>query len=174
MIDTPLPEPDPCAELLRPAPAPPDDLFREALLRRTRRVLRRRLWVRRAGHAVALAACFAAGLFTGRLGNEPVPVPETRPAVQPHADAGPGPAPPPVVLEWQAADSNEPRADLYLRAGDRYLEEDADYQSALRCYRGALDAGSDRDLAIAPDDSWLLMVLKDARQKEKRHANRND
>jgi hypothetical protein len=171
MIDTPLPEPDPCEELLAPAPAPPAGRFREALLRRTRRVLRRRLWVRRAGVAATLAACFAAGLFTGRLGNEPVPVPETRPA--PQAQSEPAPAPPPVVVEWQAADSKEPRADLYRQAGDRYLEEDADYQSALRCYRGALDAGSDKDLAIAPDDSWLLMVLKDARQKEKRDANPN-
>src|SRR6266851_1490768 len=151
MTDTPVPEPDPCEELLRPDPSPvPNGPFREALLLRTRRVLRRRLWLKRAGHAAILAACFAAGLFTGRLGNEPVPVPENRPAAQVREDSDPATPPPPVVLEWQATDSKEPRAGLYRQAGDRYLEEDADYQSALRCYRGALDAGSDRDLAIAP------------------------
>jgi hypothetical protein len=117
-----------------------------------------------------LAACFAAGLFTGRLGNEPVPAPEKRLVV-----AGrPVPTPPsPLTLEWQALDSPQPRPDVYRSAGDRY-DEDGDYQSALRCYRGALDTGSDKDLAIAPEDSWLLMVLKDARQKEKRDANPND
>jgi hypothetical protein len=172
MIDTPLPEPDACEELLRRGSSPSDRLFREALLRRTRRVLRRRLWLRRAGVAAALAACFAAGLFTGRLGNEPVPVPETHPAPQAQAHSEPATAATAAVLEWQAVDSKEPRADLYRQAGDRY-EDDGDYQSALRCYRGALGAGSDKDLAIAPDDSWLLMVLKDARQKEKRDASPN-
>jgi hypothetical protein len=80
----------------------------------------------------------------------------------------------PVALEWQALDSPQPRPDLARQAGDRYAAEEGDYQSALRCYRDALDAGSDRDRAIQPNDSWLLMVLKNAREKEKRDANLQD
>jgi hypothetical protein len=60
---------------------------------------------------------------------------------------------------------------LYRRAADRYLEEEGDVGSAVRCYGRALDEGGGRDLAIAPGDSWLLMVIKNARQKEKDDAN---
>jgi hypothetical protein len=75
-----------------------------------------------------------------------------------------------VALEWQALDSPRRRAELYREAGDRYLSAESDPESALRCYTAALDAGAGADRAVAPADSWLLMALKDAREKEKRHA----
>jgi hypothetical protein len=173
MTDTP--DRDPCEHLGRIGPPPATDRLREALWRRLRRRLRRGRWWKRAAVAAALAACYAAGFGTARLATEPAP--EPRPtatgglkqlklpieALQPPAS--------PLEREWQALDSPEPRPDAYREAGDRYVAEAGDYQSAVRCYRQALDVGSERDLAIKPDDSWLLMVLKDARQKEKGDAN---
>ena len=59
---------------------------------------------------------------------------------------------------------------IYRRAADVYATEQGDLESALRCYSRSLDAGTDEDLAISPDDHWLLMAIKDARQKEKNDA----
>src|SRR5947209_1802655 len=78
----------------------------------------------------------------------PAPAPEAPP---------PPPAPGPasaVALEWQAFDGE--RRDLYRQAGDRYLREDEDPEAALRCYGQALNGASDKDLAISPDDDYLL------------------
>jgi hypothetical protein len=171
MTDTP--DRDPCEHLGRIGPPPPADRLREALWRRLRRRLRRGRWWKRAAVAAALAACYAAGFGTARLATEPTPAPST---VVVADDRMMPPAPPasPLAQEWQALDSPEQRPEAYREAGDRYVAEEGDYQSAVRCYREALDAGSERDLAIQPDDSWLLMVLKDARQKEKRDANPNN
>jgi hypothetical protein len=51
-------------------------------------------------------------------------------------------------------------------AGDRYLRDAADYQSALRCYRHFLDGADAADLVVSPSDSWLLTSLKRAREQE--------
>jgi hypothetical protein len=67
----------------------------------------------------------------------------------------------------------ERRADLFRRAGDRYLKDENDLRSAVRCYKHALDAGSDEDLRITSQDNWLLVSLKNARQEE-RHHGKND
>jgi hypothetical protein len=156
-------------------PAPPQgEAFRQELFRRTAGVLRRRRWMRRAGVALALAACYAAGVlapppavphmdrsadFARGDPEATVPLPAEAPAVAKDRSA--------LALEWQALDSTDGRAELFRKAGDRYLEEWGDVPSALRCYRSALDAGD----TIGPDDSWLLMALKQAKQKEKRDAN---
>jgi hypothetical protein len=77
---------------------------------------------------------------------------------------------PAVVFERVAAVSDpEQRSILFRRAGDRYLLG-ADESAALRCYRLALDSASDRDLIISPDDNWLLIALKKARQEEKNYV----
>jgi hypothetical protein len=173
MTDTP--DRDPCDELLSPGPPPPDERLRAAIRRETLAGLRRRHWRRQSAVAAALAACYLLGLGTARLAREPNPPmqvtvqPTKQPAPRP---AQPAVAPSPLALEWQALDSPEARPELARLAGDRYATEEGDYQSAVRCYRDALDLGSGKDLAIAPGDSWLLMVLKNARQKEKRDANR--
>lgn len=44
-------------------------------------------------------------------------------------------------------------------------------ESASRCYRHSLDAGSDADLTISAQDDWLLMALKRARQEERRRVS---
>ena len=73
-------------------------------------------------------------------------------------------------LEWRAFDSRENRAALFFAVAQRYLEEQHDYESALRCYRQALDAAPKEALAIRPDDNWFVMALKEARQKENNDA----
>jgi hypothetical protein len=185
MTDTP--DRDPCTELGRIGPPPPTDRLRTELWRRLQRRLRRRRWWQRAAVAAALAACYLAGFGTARLAPEPAPDQSTvqfrdellpldvaiRRFKQKFGAAASAPVSP-REQEWQALDSPEQRPEAYREAGDRYVAEEGDYQSAVRCYREALDAGSDKDLAVAPEDNWLLIALKDARQKEKRYANRND
>jgi hypothetical protein len=75
-----------------------------------------------------------------------------------------------VVLEWHAVDNVDRRAELYRKAGDQYLSEASDPESALRCYSAALDTGAGTNQAVLPEDNWLLMAIKDAREKENRRA----
>lgn len=176
-----------------------NDALRQQILVRTTRVLRRRRRLRHLGFAAIVAMSYAAGLATVWLaapwhaGNrqetargavQPADEPDEPPgstrrftAVQPDTPAPPVVAPdetPPAsaaALErLAAAVSEDQRAIVYRRAGDRYLEENNDLPSALRCYRLFLDAGSEEDLTISAKDTWLLMTLKDARLKEKQNA----
>ena len=73
-----------------------------------------------------------------------------------------------LALEWQAIDHKNKRFEFYRRAGDRYLEEN-DVQAAVRCYKGALAAGSTNERTISVKDNWLLMAIKEDWQKEKRN-----
>jgi hypothetical protein len=181
MHDIFSPEPDPLDSMLRPPSAPDNQALQRAVYGQTRRLLRRRRRLRQIAYAAALAASFAAGLLVMRLltpQSAPAPVPQPERAVK-----LPEKAPPPekqplssvdesaLAMEWDAFDSSEHRSERYQQAGDHYLNEEFDPQSALRCYRHALDNGTKQDLAISPSDNWLLMVIKDARQKEINHAN---
>ncbi|HEV3258580.1 MAG TPA: hypothetical protein VG013_17020 [Gemmataceae bacterium] len=161
--------------------------LRPALLTATTRVIRRRQRVRQIGLLAALAACYAAGLMTVRLAMPPPQAHElerVQETPRPVDKTGPVPAPavrpsqaerhaPALTVEWQAVDSRVKRPDLFRRAGDRYLEEAGDFQSAVRCYRSALHDGAEEDLTISVDDNWLLMALKQAKEREKRHAKSN-
>jgi hypothetical protein len=155
--------------LLGPSPeavAPAE--LRERLRRQTTRVLRARRWGRRLGLVAALAACYALGVLTVRVW------PARAPAV---ADAPRPPEQEPRVARATPRDPIRPvrspgRAALLRQAGDRYLEKN-DLAAAVRCYRLALDAGSDDELTIQANDNWLLMALKDARRKEQRHDARD-
>ena len=70
-------------------------------------------------------------------------------------------------------DSRDNRAALFFEVARRYLEEQHDLDSALRCYSQALDAAPRETLAIRPEDNWLVMALKQARQKENNDATFN-
>ena len=183
MSENELPKPEPLESLLAgPSAGGAPIEFQQSLLRQTTRVLRRRRRWKQASYGAALAACYVAGLLTMKY------VPASRnvhpdeiahDTAQPNqviVPPAPTPAPvemaknateSPLALEWQALDSKEKRPDLFRKAGDGYLEA-GDVQSAVRCYRSLLDSGSDKDTAIVGDENWLLTVLKDARQKEKR------
>src|SRR5216117_3102855 len=74
MSDTPGPEKDAFDDLLAAEGLPAaDETWRQDLLRRTSRVLRRRRRWKRAGFVAALAACYVAGLATMRLWVPPTP-----------------------------------------------------------------------------------------------------
>jgi hypothetical protein len=173
--------PDPLADLLRPTVEADAGLpFRGRLLNQTIRALRSRRRRRVAVWVAALAACYVAGVLTVYwLGprrvervvvvqKAPTPEPSTPTPVKPAApDAKPTTA---VAMEWKAFDADQHRPELYRKAGDRYMNEDADPASALRCYGQSLNGSSDKDLAISVNDDYLLMLVKNARQKEKDHA----
>jgi hypothetical protein len=95
-----------------------------------------------------------------------------QPSAPADADADPYRNDPPQVIErWAALAEGRRRVELYRRAGDLYYERFGDHAAAIRCYRKALDGGTDADLTVQADkDNWLLMSLKVARLKEKRDA----
>jgi hypothetical protein len=174
MSDTP--ERDLLEALLAP-PTPVDAAaLRQSLLLQTTRRLRRPRWLRRAALAAALAACYGAGLLSMRLltPTPPIPSPTVAAVQQPKEDApqAPAAAVPAVAVELRAARAADPeRARLLRQAGERYLNEEIDPEAALRCYSKALDAGSEEDTKFSDRDDWLLMAIKNAREKEARHAN---
>jgi hypothetical protein len=183
MNEQPPLEPDPLAPWLAVSRLPEAEVaaLRQAVFHRTTRVLWRRRWLRRGAVVVALSACYIAGAATMRLLTPPPSV-VTVVVKEPGEPAplAPNVEPPPpekeptaVAMEWDALDHPEKKVEFYRRAGDRYLAESNDMQAAVRCYKQMLDAGTDQDLIIAPDDNWLLMALKEARQKEKFDAKRN-
>jgi hypothetical protein len=171
-------EPDPLDDMLRPPSVPPEsEALRQAVYARTRRVLRRRRVVRQFAYAAAVAAAFTLGFLVLRLVSRPSPSPQPNETVKQlpspqRPDKAPAPvaAEPALVREWQAFESEDHRGELYRQAGDLYMAEENDPQSALRCYANALDNGTKQDLTISGDDNWLLMAIKNARQKESDHA----
>jgi hypothetical protein len=171
-------EPDPLEGMLAPPPLPADAAaLRQELLGQTARALRRRRRGRQLAWAAALAACYAAGLLTMHWAPRPAAVSrgpdalasrdhsQVPPAVFPPADE---PEKSALQKEWAAVESGQ--AALFREAGNLYLDGEGDVQSAVRCYGNALSVGTEADLAISPEDNWLLMAIKDARQKEKRNA----
>jgi hypothetical protein len=180
-------EPDPLEGMLRP-PSPPDnEALRQELYPRTQRVLRRRRHLRQLAYAAALLISFGAGGGTVRLmveGERGALAPRsseqsreskqtnTQPNQQQGADAPRSPVSCDSALtrEWTAFDSEDHRSERYRQAADYYLTEENDPESALRCYSNALDSGTEQDLTISADDSYLLMAIKNARQKERNHA----
>jgi hypothetical protein len=164
-------DPEALDALLAP-PTPPGDgaALRQRLLERTLRGLRGRRRRRHLVAAAALLACCAAGLLAPHR-TGPAPAPRQRVEGKGPAPGVPGPAAPApsaVALEWQAVEAAGKRPELYRQAADRYLGAEDDPRSAVRCYGLALDDGRAEDLTISPQDSWLLMAIKDARKKEKR------
>jgi hypothetical protein len=179
--------PDPFDQYLARLPvAPPTSGLKERILAKTTRVIRKRRWFRRLAVAAAMAACYVAGVLTvwpaarhvdmARHADAATSAPiaaAPRPAPQPLPTRS-APAVSPVQLEWQAIDQGHGGADLYRQAGDRYLNEAQDVESALRCYRNALARGGTEALAISPDDSWLLVALKSSHSKDETNVKTHD
>lgn len=154
-------------ELLQP-PNSDDGTSNADIWRSTSRVLRRRRWWRRGRFALVMIACFAAGaIVMQRPREEPVLFVvndsvemdernETQTVIQ---DS-------PNRLERRASSQlGEKQRTLYRQAGDGYLKY-GDEVAAVRCYRKALEGGSPPELAVRVDDTWLMMSLKVARNKE--------
>jgi hypothetical protein len=171
--------PDPFDELLGArAAGEGHEALHQRLLERTTRALRRRRSLRVLAWSAALVVGYAAGVLTMfwftpkrvefvKAAEPPPPAPASESApltVAPPASA--------VALEWKAFDDQRP--DLYRQAADRYLHEGGDPASAIRCYGQSLNGASDKDLAILPDDDYLLMIVKEARQRESNDAKRHN
>jgi len=173
--------PDPMDALLGPpTPSGAEEALRRRLLARTTGALRRRRRLRLAVWAAALVTCYAAGGLTMywfapqkvqivKVKESPASAPAPQPSPTPPAAEPPSA----IALEWKAFDADGSRPDLYRQAGDQYARSD-DPVSAVRCYGQSLDGASDKDLSISPNDDYLLMILKQARQKEKDDAKKHD
>jgi hypothetical protein len=177
-------EADPILQFLQaPRASEANDGFRQAVLEQTTRLLRRRHRLRRAGLLTALVACYAAGLLTVQLfapraakesvitapDPNPVPVVEVARSAPAATEVENNRSIPASTLERWALVRGEKR-ELYRLAGDRYLQEDSDAPSALRCYGRWLAAATPADLTLSADDNWLLMALKMDKQKEEAYA----
>ena len=144
--------------------------LRAAILTTSRRPIRRRFWVRRAGKTVGVGTLLVAA-FVGGRGSVAVSVPEVVTVVvtRPPAEVELAPMPRPVRVEW-TAEQYELKAELatdpaevaayYRLAGDAFLKSRTDVKQAARCYRLHLEAAGPDGRAIAASDSWLLMALK--------------
>jgi hypothetical protein len=157
--------------------------LRQTVFAQTTRAFQRRRLRRRVAVLAALAACFLAGMGTTLAWQMRELPKEEAQVIAPKKNHTPKPSDPPVIasakpaaapslveLEWRAFDSRDNRAALFFEVAQRYLEEQHDYESALRCYRQALDAAPKEGLAIRSDDNWFVMALKEARQKEENDA----
>jgi hypothetical protein len=176
-------------ELLEPRSTPCSDGVRRNVLNSTVAEVRRtrqRRKRRRIGMAAAVLVCLLVfvGIRIGTIDLTSQRPPRTRGTssaqISPGAPTGPAAVAPvdeetPAIVLERIGETSEPeqRAELYRRAGDRYLEETTDPASALRCYSQALDEGSAEDLNISVNDSWLLMALKMDRRKEKEDGRRD-
>jgi hypothetical protein len=178
------PEGEPLDVLLGQASYPSaGQQLREDLLRRTTGVVRRRRWLRRALWVGAMAACYVAGVLSMRHGDRPKPelaLEAASPPSPPATERAASPAPAALstkpsaalALEWRAADGDKRRVELYRQAAEQYKQA-GDFSSALRCLRNSLDVSDSDELAFSVTDDWLLMALKEARQREHYHAKKD-
>lgn len=66
-----------------------------------------------------------------------------------------------------AGASRTDQIEFLRRAGDLYLNERNDLRSAVTCYQQVLElAETPEQLAVLPDDSWLLAELKNAQRTQ--------
>lgn len=173
--------------LARPS-EPANTELRHSLLLQTTRVLRRRRRLRQCSYAALLATCYLAGIATAYFWPHSTSIPavadQAAPETLPERPPIPPVSPPPMLAQTPTIDPNLPapaleklgelasaeqRAAHFFMAGDRY-EKAGEMSAALRCYKLALDAGTESDLVVAESDSYLLMALKTARKKEKPHG----
>ena len=196
-----VPDDDDCRKIFDQILTPsPSEALRGLVLAETIRQLRRRRRLRHFAFAVALAGCYAAGLGTMGVYLRGAPIPASRPVADRPVTGDSGgssdladserepdaprpeqvaqdidvPVPAFVLERWAGSAIKGRRAAMYRRAGDSYLGESGDLEAALRCYARSLDLSSEQDLAVSVEtDNWLLIALKQARQKEIHHA-KND
>ncbi len=166
-------------ELLQPRQAPDSDLVNRALLReQTSQLLearaRRRRLLRRGAQSLGVAVVFALGVVSRPwliASPEAVPVVKieyvtviAEAKVEPPAPVEPPPRRrTPYQLEIQAELSDDPAevAQCYRLAGDGYLEA-TNLPAAARCYRSALEATGPAGWQLQPDDTWLMVSMKNA------------
>ncbi len=167
--------------------AEPSASFSAEVLRKTTRVVRWRVRRRWLAVACGVLVAYLAGLGTTRMGGGGVPEGDGTARVAPAAEPVPAapvrsgdallaalPAGSKALRRHIAAVPRAERPRVLREAGDRYLAERTDIGSAMTCYRALLDNQDPaRRVQPEPDDSWLLLYLKTARQKEATHGKAN-
>jgi hypothetical protein len=168
------------------AAASPSPEFRERVLRRSIAAVRWRVRRPMILGVAAVILAYVAGIGTvhligGPAGEQLKAVPESAasPPAQPAAslklpvsDALLAALPSnPARIKGRIFDASPAEQRRILRkAGDRYLSEYLDIGGALYCYRELLEREDPAARAASdPNDSWLLLSLKEARRKEVTH-----
>ena len=160
-------------ELLSPRTGSSNETLRHSILSKSTRSVRWRHRQRLAFRVLVCVVFFLSGAAT--VWFRPAREPEVitvfvREEPNPVADAPGSPVPrlSPSELELEAEKTlvKAESARLFREAGDRYVHDRADYQSALRCYRNFLDEADPEARIVTPEDTWLLTSLKRAREQE--------
>jgi hypothetical protein len=78
----------------------------------------------------------------------------------------------PANPEKQQVAAKKPSGfESWRRIGDHYLRESGDISLAVAGYSEAINLASAEERRISPgQDNWLMMALKEARSKEKKHV----
>lgn len=164
---------DPLDVLLGAQPAQVSGLqLRQALLGQTLAVVRRRQRVRQLARAVAMAACFVAGIVANELRRDWSATPS---ASQPAIARTPVKKTQVQVVSMPATGAIKPaktsRYDHLRRQADRELHDPRLLSAATTKYARAIALASAEQRAVAPDqDSWLMMALKLDPAQEKKHV----
>jgi hypothetical protein len=141
--------------------------LREKLLDLTSAAVRSRARWRRARLAAALVAVYVAGLATAApflLGRARTP--ERTVEERPAPGGAPGSTDPEEIRRRVPDAPPSERARLLQLAGTLF-EKRGDFAAALECYRQVLELSSPPALKSEPEDSWILVALKQATRTEK-------
>jgi len=158
MSSTNQPEADSVGALLGPRRTVPDDGLRQSLLGQTSGVVRRRRQARRALFWAALAGCYLAGVATTQLWELPAKPGAPEVAVQAEDRQTESPSDREIAESFALVPAN---FENIRRVSDRYLNEEGDMASALRCYGQALDRATPQERTVlSEEDSWLLKAIK--------------
>jgi hypothetical protein len=170
-------------DLMFPAETPPSPMLETEVLARTQRVISFQRKRRQAGRAMLACGLVAVGVLLGtRVPREekllPVEVsvqPELVVVAKKEKPVQPREVPvslsaTPTIEELEDAAErtfDKPKAAaLWRAAGNRYMYERDDIQSALRCFRLMLIEIEPSELKPQPGDSRLLLSLIEAKRKD--------
>lgn len=157
--------------------------LRERLWRETSQVVRGRQRRKRALRIAGWGLAYAAGVLSAWFGLRQItaapggqsvvatqPAPETKSIATAAKSAPPSQrrrVTPEELRARVAGAKRDQQIELLRRAGDLYLRERNDLRSAVMCYQQVLElAETPEQLAVLPDDSWLLAELKNAQRTQ--------
>lgn len=140
--------------------------FRDALYRRTARVLRRRVWMRRTAMGLAFLLAYGGGAGTVWLGSvddaaAPPPVATAAPAPPARSTVEELLGDPDAMGRYLAHATPGEQMRFYREAGDWYLNAAGNPADAVRSYRHLLWLET-RHAALGDvnDETWLLASLR--------------
>jgi hypothetical protein len=142
------------------------DAFKEAVFRRSVGTMHRRVVRRRVALTALVAAAYISGIGTAYYLPRRVAPTVTEPTTNVRVATAPERMEALVLRAAQAPP--EERGRLLCRAGDIALSEAGNIETALHYYAEALDCmPSSRAEVGDPEDSWLLLALKQSRWQER-------